>query len=501
MKWVVTKNNKPLEIKNIPELSIRDFRQDIIALAKQKMRVVSFFGLRKDNAVTIYCVMADDETSRLFVASSKLNLNTTYDSISQSVPAFSMFEREFYEEFGILPENHPWLKPVRYSAGRFDKSAKIEEYPFFTMDGEEIHQVAVGPVHAGIIEPGHFRFMCCGENICHLEIQLGYQHRDIESLILKRNDFNKKKFNMHLAESIAGDTSIGHALAYADVIEALSNCVVSRRAESIRAIALELERIGIHIGDLGAISNDIGYLMGNAVFGATRTLAINSMLAICGSRFGRGLIKVGGVAFDIDTELMKSLSKTFRKIDHDVTLMGETMLSQATVLSRLETTGIVDKHTASEIGMAGLSARASGYSIDVRADHPFGIYKYYPIYKTSIDNGDVFARTYLRYVEIGNSIKFIFEQFDNLPENNTPLLNATGEFAGDSFVVSLVEGWRGEIAHCAITDADGNLIRYKIKDPSFNNWFALALAVRNNGISDFPLCNKSFNLSYCGFDL
>jgi len=501
MKWAETKNNKPLKIDDIPHIGIKEFIDDAELLAKQKNRLVSLFGMNNNNNVTIYCVFADDENSKLLIASTELKKGESYRSITLNVPSFAMFERELHEEFGIIPKNHPWLKPVRYSHNRFDKASRIENYPFFKMDGEEVHEVAVGPVHAGIIEPGHFRFMCHGETIHHLEIQLGYQHRDIESLILQSSSFADKKFTTHLAESIAGDTAIGHTSAYVQAIESISDCKVSLRAQSIRAIALELERIGIHIGDLGAISNDIGYLMGNAVFGATRTLAINSMLAICGSRFGKGLIKVGGCGFDIYPDLKENLIRTLTKIDSDVTLMSETMLSHATVLSRLETTGIVDPHTAGEIGMAGLAARASGLPIDVRSDHPFGIYRYYPVYKTSIENGDVFARTYLRYTEIKNSIKFIFEQLENLPDSNEPLVQPVQNSTPDSFTVSMVEGWRGEITHCAITDSNGELIRYKIKDPSLNNWFALALAVRNNAISDFPLCNKSFNLSYCGFDL
>jgi len=497
MNWIITKNNKPVKTKDIPQISIDILRKDIIEHFRNGKRVVSFFGNKQKDKIVLYVVMADDENSRLFISSSLFAENKEYQSITVEAPAFHIFEREFYEDFGIVPLGHPWLKPVRYSFNRFDHSKKIDNYPFFSMAGDEIHEVAVGPVHAGIIEPGHFRFMCHGEDVYHLEIQLGYQHRGIEELFASK----KNPFILHnLAESIAGDSVIAHTIAYTNSIESLSNTEISRRAMAIRAIALEMERTAIHIGDLGAIANDIAYLTGNSVYGATRTLVINSLLAICGSRFGRGLVRAGGVNFDIDFKFAEQLKITLSKVYSDIELMSETMFSQSSVLSRLEKTGVVEREKALEIGMVGPAARASGVSIDVRADHPYGMYYYSPVHKITLDNGDVFARAYIRYVEIKQSIKFILEQLDILSEKEN-ILNKFGALASENFVVSMTEAWRGEITHTVITDKEGNITRYKIKDPSFNNWYGLALAVRGNGVSDFPLCNKSFNLSYCGNDL
>jgi Ni,Fe-hydrogenase III large subunit len=240
--------------------------------------------------------------------------------------------------------------------------------------------------------------------------------------------------------------------------------------------------------------------MGQAVFGATRTLVINTSLALCGSRFGRGLVRVGGAAHDIDGSLADAMRKTLTKVQGDADLMCETMFESPSVLSRLEKTGVVTRSQALQAGLVGMAARASGVSLDVRADHPFGIYRSFPIYKVALDSGDVFARAYIRAVEIRQSIRFILEQLDNFPDGDT-FTQPEERLRPDSLVVSMVEGWRGETAHAAVTDGKGNLVRYKIKDPSFQNWFGLALAVRDNGISDFPLCNKSFNLSYCGNDL
>jgi len=489
MNWILTKNNSVINITNIPIVDIIELRQDIIKKIKHNNRVIGFFGAKENEKTKLYVILADDKKSELLISSSVFDNQQTYTSITQDIPAFHMFEREFYEEFGIEPLGHSWLKPIRNHQ---------KEYPFFKMDGEEVHEVAVGPIHAGIIEPGHFRFMCNGEKVYDLEIKLGYQHRNIEQLFLQN-----KNFSSHLAESIAGDTVIGHSMAHSNAIEALLNHEISNKAALIRIIALELERTAVHIGDLGSISNDIGYLMGNAVFGATRTLAINTMLDISGSRFGRGLLRIGGVVYDIDVKMTARISKMLDKVLKDVERMVETMFSSASVLSRLEKTGILNKEKAHELGMVGMAARASGILLDIRIDHPCKWYKELSLNKNTIQSGDVYARTYIRFEEIKQSVQIIKELFSKLSyyEKEPLMTNTNNSLSANSLVISMIEGWRGEIVHAAITNDTGKLSRYKIKDPSFNNWFGLALAVRNNGISDFPVCNKSFNLSYCGNDL
>ncbi|MFA6988548.1 MAG: NADH-quinone oxidoreductase subunit C [Candidatus Gastranaerophilaceae bacterium] len=489
MNWIATKNNKVINIKDIPVVDITELREDIIKKIKQNNRVIGFFGVKETSQTKLYIVLADDVQSQLYISSSIFSFEQSYLSITTEIPSFHMFEREFYEEFGIEPVGHPWLKPVRNHK---------KEYSFFKMDGEEVHEVAVGPIHAGIIEPGHFRFMCNGEKVYDLEIQLGYQHRNIEQLFLEN-----KRASVYMAESIAGDTVIGHTLTYTNAMEALLNIEISSKAALIRIIALEMERIAIHIGDLGAISNDVAYLMGNAVFGATRTLVINTLLQISGSRFGRGLIREGGVVFDIDKEMTEKISKMLVKVSKDVDRMTKTMFSSASVLSRLEKTGILNKEKAQKLGLVGMASRASGIPLDIRIDHPDKCYKELYLDKKTLTGGDVYARAYIRYEEIKQSIQIIKDLLDKLPiyEQEPLLIKTNNSLRPNSMVISMTEGWRGEIVHTALTNEEGNLSRYKIKDPSFNNWYGLAVAVRNNGISDFPLCNKSFNLSYCGNDL
>ena len=495
MEWLVTKNSKPVKLKQLPIYDMAQLRGGIIEQCSKNLRPVSFFGVKEKEDCRVFCVLADDENSRLLCASAEIR-KPAYGAITTEVPAFHIFERELFEEFGIEPVGHPWLKPVRSPFYNHDKNIKFEkDYPFFKMEGSEVHEVAVGPVHAGIIEPGHFRFMCQGEDVYHLEIQLGYQHRGVEKLMEK---ISMQK-GMLLAESIAGDTVIGHGMTYCGAIEALTGCETTRRAASIRGIALELERVAIHIGDLSAIASDIAYQIGSVVFGALRTLVINTTLEICGNRFGRGLIRPGGVVYDIFPKTAELIKKNLTKVKNEAGHMAEIMFNSASVLSRLQETGIVTAKEAQEIGLVGFAARASGVHLDVRADHSHGIYLESPVYKKIMTTGDVFARSYVRYMEIMQSIEYILEQLENLPQDG--LMKEVKKIQPDSFVVSLTEGWRGEIVHAALTDRSGVVVRYKIKDPSFNNWYGLALAVRGEGISDFPLCNKSFSLSYCGNDL
>ena len=495
MNWIELKNLQSISIDEIPRLNLENLRNQIVEKIKSGKRLVQFFGDKESDIVVIYAVVADDNNSKLYVASSKSNQEKMYKSITPEAPSASLFERELYEQCKVKPEGHPWLKPVRRGIAGIDKSET--PYSFFSMSSEEVHEVGVGPIHAGVIEPGHFRFSCHGEKVYNLEIELGFQHRGVEALFIKNN--NHPVYLEKLSESIAGDTVIGHCGTFIRAMESAGEMSVSRTARTIRTIALELERIAVHLGDLSALSGDVAYLTGNSVFGALRTKVINTMMAICGNRFGRGLLAIGGVNFNISSLLKDKILATINELEDDVLLAGEVLFSSASTLERFEKTGIVEKETAIEIGMVGPAARASGVAIDVRSDHPFGAYESFPVHKLTLNSGDVFARAYIRFVEIQQSIRIVREQLNNHSEGE--LKKNLSALQPNRFVVSLTEGWRGEIAHILLTDNDGKIKRLKIKDPSFNNWLALTLAVRDEGISDFPLCNKSFNLSYCGVDL
>jgi len=496
MVWATTKNCKCLKIKDIPVVDIHGLRAEIISACRAGKRPVGFFGVKEREHIKLFAVLADDKNSSLSIGSSVVAVDSQYSSITSDIPGFHMFEREIFEEFGIVPQGHPWLKGVRYPHYRNDKLSVMENYPFFNMAGDEIHEVAVGPVHAGVIEPGHFRFMCNSEFVNHLEIQLGYQHRGIEPLLIEGDIKNK----ILLAESIAGDTVIGHASTYCMAVEALAGIQISKRSEAVRGIAAELERAAIHIGDLSGIANDIAYLQGNNIFAALRTKVINTSLLICGSRLGRGLLKPGGVNFNIDLQTADLINSMIEDVQKKVKVTASSMFRNSGVIARLENTGIITHEDAESIGLVGMSARASAIKKDIRADHPYGLYKYLPICPKVMTTGDVYARAYIRYLEIMQSFDYVKEILSAMPEIDCDQKSDISIVPG-SIVVAMTEGWRGEIVHTAITDDKGKVVRYKVKDPSFNNWYGLALATRSNGVSDFPLCNKSFNLSYCGFDL
>jgi Ni,Fe-hydrogenase III large subunit len=373
---------------------------------------------------------------------------------------------------------------------------------FFQVEGGEIHEVAVGPVHAGVIEPGHFRFQCAGEEVLHLEIALGYQHRGAEEAL----PGGPHRATMAQMETVAGDTTIAHATAYASVMEALAGIEAPLRAQWLRAVALELERLANHAGDLGALANDVAFLPTSAACGKIRGDFLNLTALICGNRFGRGLVRPGGCRQDVDSRLIEMLRERLRPAMAEVEEASAWMWDASSVRARFEATGTVLREKAMELGLVGPAARACGIVRDVRFDHPCGWHRLAQLPVAVWPGGDVFARARVRWLEAQRSGHFLDEQLAAVPESpfrrqSIGSGSEIGPLAPDTIAVALVEGWRGEVCHVALTGRDGRFRRYKIIDPSFHNWIGLALALRGQAISDFPLCNKSFNLSYCGFDL
>jgi len=495
-------NGQALTLTDLPVSSTAEFRSEIIEHINSGSRIVSFFGMPDKDEIALIAVLANDTQGNLEVL--RTVVRDSYTSLTPEVPQAHWFERELAEQWGIHPEGHPWLKPIRFQqfinrkhSNENSETATIKPgvTDYFKVLGDEIHEVAVGPVHAGIIEPGHFRFQCQGENVLHLEIELGYQHRGIESALAK--GLNQR--TIHYMETLAGDTSIGHSMAYAMNMEALSGIVPPYRSQIIRAIALELERLANHTGDLGALANDIGFLPTASFCGRLRGDFLNLTAQFCGNRFGRNLLYPGGIRRDISentiSHLQKQLPILLSSVNEAINLLWET----PSVMARFENIGTISHEDIISLGIVGMPARAGNVRRDVRCDYPWGAYMFLESPTVTMQTGDVYARASIRWFEIQNSVAFILKALAALTPG--PVREELPPLGADKLAVSMVEAWRGEICHVAITDSSGKLKHYKVTDPSFHNWFGLALSLRNQQISDFPLCNKSFNLSYCGHDL
>lgn len=499
IKYINLSNNQAIALAEIPVHRYELFAAVNLDLmsGNPARHCVNYFGYPTADKIKLICCIADDDLHQIFVSSSLVDKGIELASFTATNHNFEKFEREIHENFEIEFNDHPWLKPMRYAYNRPDKNNRIENYPFYQVDSEELHEVGVGPIHAGIIEPGHFRFTCNGEQIMHLEIQLGYQHRGIEQLFLQKKKLLERTT---LAENIAGDTVAGHTTAFVNLWESLCGYTPDYSLHYARTLALELERLAIHTGDLAGVCADIAYQLGNAVYGRLRTPIVNFFQEWGGNRLAKGLIRAGKINFPFTNEHAKRLIEIFNAYEPDFNEITEKLFNLPSALSRMEKTGVVTYNEVLEIGTVGMAARMSGLNRDIRLSHPHNLYSsinHKPVIKR---HGDVYSRVQIRKEEIRQSISYIKELLREVPEFSKPE-DFTLMPQKEKFIISLVEGWRGEICHCAITDDAGNLVVYKIKDPSHHNWMALAQSVRNNDISDFPICNKSFNLSYCGHDL
>ncbi len=474
---------------DVPAWPAPEFVARTAAELERGARLGAWFGVHEDGRVRLVVVLAFDADNTLGVARST-PFNGSYPSLTLPQPQAHLFEREVWEQHGLTPAGHPWLKPLRATSGGGPAHGE-----FFRVDGGEVHEVGVGPIHAGVIEPGHFRFQCAGEEVLHLEIALGYQHRGVEEAIVN----GPHRATLSQMEAVAGDTTVAHATAYAMIMESLSGTEAPLRAQWLRAIALELERLANHTGDIGALANDVAFLPASSACGKLRGDYLNLTALICGNRFGRGLVQPGGCRHDLEPRRAAVLEERLRTALADTEQAIGWFWEAAAVRARFENVGTVPPAEARDIGLVGPAARACGLVRDVRYDHPAGWHRFGQIPLAVWPSGDVFARARVRSLEIQRSAKYLCDQLTAPVEG--PLRSDLASPAPDTLAVALVEGWRGEVCHVALTDAAGRFRRYKIVDPSFHNWTGLSLALRGTAISDFPICNKSFNLSYCGFDL
>ena len=516
---ILQQNPAVFALEDLPTIDYMQFWQETSSLLKHEHNhVIAYFPLQNVNGKWKFiCAIADDDKNNIRVFSHECSHeNAKLQSLTPVVNAMHIFEREMHENYGIEFQGNPWMKPVRWPHNRYDSASCMNNYPFFRIESEELHEVGVGPVHAGVIEPGHFRFICNGEKVYHLEIHLGYQHRGVEELFVSKKSNLQKAI---LSESIAGDTAVGHALCHAQLMEELAGKHISENMQLERVVALELERIAIHLGDTAALCGDIAYQLGQVVCESLRTVVINTTQYWCGNRFGKGFIRSGGTHYPMTKKVAEEIVKNLEYIEKRFNEMATHLFSMPGALSRFDGIGIVTKEQGLRAGLIGMAARMCGIPRDVRTTHPFQAYRNFKYEPVVFSSGDVLARALVRRSEISKSVELIrtvigyilalitnphqndSERISRNADENYPAPDYKMALTDNSVCISMTEGWRGEIVHVAVTDEKGEISKYKITDPSLHNWTGLALAVRNQEISDFPVCNKSFNLSYCGYDL
>ncbi len=483
-------------IAEMETLSFADFRAKLEGNISSGNRLLSLFGsptAKSSGSVdSLHAVFVD--TKRCLMHFRGRNTDgKNYRALTAKFPTLHCFEREVHEQYGMPMPGHPWLKPIRFEGKNLKR---MNDYPFYKLEGKEVHEVGVGPIHAGVIEPGHFRFMCYGETVYHLEIHLGYQHRGAEQLLLQASP---RKISP-LIESIAGDTAVAYTLGFCRAWEALCGIATSTDEDAVRCIASELERIAMHLVGLGGLATDVAFLPGSSTYGRIRTSIINLSMRLCGSRFGRSWFRPGELRFPFLQSHKDDVRKTLSQVRTDIAIINKLFRGSSTVQHRLKTTGTVPTALAAEIGLVGMSGRASGLKCDLRSELQGGTYERFPIELVTEPDGDCWSRGMIRIREIDASIEWILQLIERIPNVNA---GTRTEYSPrcNCGVVSFEEGWRGEVMHYIETDANGSIVQYKVQDPSIRNWFGLAQSVKNNAIYDFPICNKSFDLSYCGNDL
>ena len=457
----------------------------------------------------VYYLFAIDAAHAFFILRVPVPAdNPEFPSLANAIPAANWQEREIQDWFGLKLIGHPnparcalhddWpeVYPLRKD---FDLHTKLppfqgERHKFREVEGEGVFQVPVGPVHAGIIEPGHFLFSVAGEPVLYLQLRLFYTHKGTEKL------FESLPVNhgVRLAESVSGDSSFAHATAFCHALERAADIEPPPRARALRTICLELERLYNHIADIGAIATDVAFVVANmhAMRLKERVLRVNEHLT--GNRLLRGMACPGGVRFDWDAGQIKALQDLIAGLEPEFNSLVEMIENSSSTRDRLESTGILKPKIARDLGVVGIAGRASGFDHDLRRDFPHAAYDQVKFRVPVYQKGDVEHRMQVRMDEVRESFSIIRQLAANLPAGKCRA--EFGELPAGRTALGYVEGWRGEIFHWIRTAPGNRLARCKIKDPSLQNWPALSEAILGNIIPDFPVVNKSFNLSYSGTD-
>ncbi len=470
-------------------------------LGQTNTRLVSIFGSKDEDgtARVHYILETSDREYRIFSG----RVTGPISSATAITPAAAWYERELQDQYGIRCEGHPDPRPLLlhenwpgevHPMNGMPKEVPWtnREYRFLRVQGEGVCEVPVGPIHAGIIEPGHFRFSVVGDTVLHLELRHFYTHKGTEKLFEGSPALN----GVMIAESVSGDNCFAHAVAYCQAVETACGIPVPPRAQAIRLAGMELERILAHVADVGALCGDVGFTVPAAYNARIKESLLQASTQYMGTRFWRGIAVPGGVTRDLTATDAHKLAHAIAEASRDFVELAQMILNTPSVLNRFESTGILNTETARRMAVVGPAARASGVKIDVRKDHPTGRYRHVNVEISHYKQGDVLARARVRIDEAATATRLAIDALRDIP---TGSIRSALPSAGSGEGMSAVESPRGELLYW-VRVRSGNIERCHIKSPSFQNWPALPLAMPDNIIADFPLINKSFNLSYSGCD-
>lgn len=500
--------NNPSEL--LLTTSEEEFEKIITVLAEKGFNLLSAFATEKVNhkGFALWYVFEKKDYADFLILQRDTFKNAT--SIAGYFPSASWYEREMRDGFGIdfvnsydqrrlflhesyPQEFHPLQKSFQNSPVKLKKIIlPNEEYQFKPVHGEGVYHIPVGPVHAGIIEPGHFRFSVIGETIFNLEIRLFWKHRGIEKIA----EGKKPKEALAFAESISGDETVANAWAYCSAVEKINQVKVPDRAEHLRLLFAEMERIYALLGDLAGMVVDVAYPAGASNFFIFREEILRWNEKLCGSRFFKDSFCIGGVKHNPEQKVLTELSVHLSKFAARLKSASKQTIAFPPVLDRFESTGIVAKEIVQPLNLSGPLARASGTAADVRLDHPYGLYNKITPSSTVLPQGDVLARFRVKAATILDSVNLILKNIKEMPSGEI----SVDQNQKDGYAISVTESARGQTFHF-VHVRNGKIERYKVRTASFCNWQAMEHAILGNIVPDFPLINKSMNLSYAGNDL
>lgn len=516
VKMYIGNNYKAKIFGNIIEVELK--HQDIVQISDRlyhnhhfSLKTITATDERKDKkCFIIHYVFALAHEDFFIVLTLTLADTDHYPSLVPKIYEAMLYERKIFAFFGLIADGHPnldrillhsnWPKDIFPLRKDFAYNKKVplssEKKTFQRVEGEGMYEISVGPIHAGIIEPGHFRFNVVGEEIVMLNALLGYTHKGSEKLfeVLPMRD------KVRLSERVSGDMSFTHSWAFCQALEHLSDTKVSSRAQYVRIIFSELERIANHLNDIGFIMQDTAYNFGGSQCARLREQVMRMNERICGSRHLRGVNILGGVKTDmgdgVQSELLVFINELHKSFS-DVIGISENSTS---MINRLEGSGILDKRIALDHGAVGIPAKACGILHDSRKEFPYSLYPEMKFEIAHEQSGDVYARFYVRVQEVLSSMEIIKQSLDKMSRSVVETI-VPNKLKSHSYGIGIAEGWRGDIVYFVATDSMGEISRVDVRDPSFLNWSVVPYAVLDNVVPDFPLINKSFNLSYSGNDL